>query len=92
MSDTTSMIELKKEKRDEDILACKIDKLEKAKLEKEILVQKQHDQKTGLLKSTSKIEVLCGSKKAESDIKVIFKNQIIFLKHILFQNQFTINI
>ena len=49
MSDTTSMIELKKEKRDEDILACKIDKLEKAKLEKEILVQKQHDQEDWLI-------------------------------------------
>ena len=43
------MIELKKEKRDEDILACKIDKLEKAKLKKEILVQKQHDQKDWLI-------------------------------------------
>ena len=47
----------------------KIDKVEKAKLEKEIKLQKQHHQKEhlkhslqdigGLLKSTSEVEVIC---------------------------------
>ena len=82
----------KYKKRKEDILAYKIDKLEKAKLEKEIKLQKQLDQKEylthsiqdiGLLKSASEVEVLCGSKRKESDLKEILKNQILFRKHLL---------
>ena len=82
----------KYKKRNEDILAYKIDKLEKAKLEKEIKLQKQLDQKEylthsiqdiGLLKSASEVEVLCGSKRKESDLKEILKNQILFCKHLL---------
>ena len=78
---------IKKYKKKENILAYKIDKLEKTKLEKEIKLQKQHVQKEylthsiqdiGLLKSTSEVEGLCGSKRKESDVKEILKNQILF--------------
>ena len=84
----------KYKKRKEDILAYKIDKLEKVKLEKEIKLQKQLDQKEylthsiqdiELLKSASEVEVLCGNKRKESDIKEILKNQILFRKHVLGQ-------
>ena len=85
----------KYKKRKEDILAYKIDKLEKVKLEKEIKLQKQLDQKEylthsiqdiELLKSASEVEVLCGNKRKESDIKEILKNQILFRKHVLGQS------
>ena len=55
-------------------------------------MQKQLDQKEylthsiqdiGLLKSASEVEVLCGSKRKESDLKEILKNQILFRKHLL---------
>ena len=64
------------------------------KLEKEIKLQKQHDQKEylthsikdiGLLKSASEVEGFCGSKRKESDKKEILKNQILFRKHVLDQ-------
>ena len=35
------------------------------------------------MKSASKVEVLCGSKRKESDLKEILKNQILFRKHLL---------
>ena len=55
-------------------------------------MQKQLDQKEylthsiqdiGLLKSASEVEVLCGSKRKESDLKGILKNQILFCKRLL---------
>ena len=57
-------------------------------------MQKQLDQKEylthsiqdiGLLKSASEVEILCGSKRKESDVKEILKNQILFRKHVLGQ-------
>ena len=71
----------KYKKRKEDILAYKIDKLEKVKLEKEIKLQKQLGQKEylthsiqdiELLKSASEVEVLCRNKRKECDIKKKF--------------------
>ena len=66
--DTTSMVGLKN-KGTEDILPYKIDKAGKAKLEKEMKLQNQHDQKEHLTrslqdierlwKSTSEVEVIC---------------------------------
>ena len=68
LPDTTSMVGLKN-KRIEDILPYEIDKVGKAKLEKEMKLQNQHDQKEHLtrslqdigrlLKSTSDVEVIC---------------------------------
>ena len=84
----------KYKKRKEEILAYKIDKLEETKLEKEIKLQIQHNRKEylthsikdiELLKSTSEVEGLCGSKRKESDIKEILKSQILFRKHVLDQ-------
>ena len=68
LPDRTSMVGLKN-KGIEDILPYEIDNVGKAKLEKEMKLQNQHDQKehltcslqdTGrLLKSTSDVEVIC---------------------------------
>ena len=68
MPDTTSMVGLKN-KGMEDILPYEIDKVGKTKLEKEMKLQNQHDQKEHLTrslqdierlwKSTSEVEVIC---------------------------------
>ena len=68
LPDRTSIVGLKN-KGIEDILPYEIDNVGKAKLEKEMKLQNQHDQKehltrslqdTGrLLKSTSDVEVIC---------------------------------
>ena len=90
LSDPTSMVGLKN-KRIEDILPDEIDKVEKAKLEKEMKLQNQHDQKEHLThalqdidrlwKSISEVEVIFWSKMKESEVKEILKNQIFFCEH-----------
>ena len=90
LPDTTSMVGLKN-KRIEDILPDEIDKVEKAKLEKEMKLQNQHDQKEHLAhalqdidrlwKSISEVEVIFWSKMKESEVKEIMKNQIFFCEH-----------
>ena len=68
LPDTTSMVGLKN-KRIEDILPYEIDKVGKAKLEKEMKLQNQHDEEEHLTralqdlgrlwKSTSDVEFIC---------------------------------
>ena len=68
LPDRTSMVGLKN-KGIEDILPYEIDNVGKAKLEKEMKLQNQHDQKEHLTrslqdierlwKSTSEVEVIC---------------------------------
>ena len=65
--DTTSMVGLKN-KGIEDILPYEIDKVGKAKLEKEMKLQNQHDQKEHLTRSLQDIERLW---KSTSEVQVI---------------------
>ena len=81
--------------RKEQIVLFKIDKLQKARLEKEIkeqrlLSQREHltecIQDVGLLRTVEEVEHLCKSKKKETTLKTVLQNQILFRKNVLCKN------